>query len=304
MNHRNYVSQNIHNKFYAYLLMGSMLFLLVLIGYVFAGGPGVYFSLAAVLTFGILGPGVPPKLILKLHRARYLSPGEAPEIYHITEHLSQQAGLMEMPAIYYVRSGLLNAFTLGTESSSAIAFTDGMLRRMTYRELSGVIAHEISHIKNKDTNINFFVGSVGRVIAILSIIGQAIVILNLPLVVMGAIEIPWISVMILALAPSINGFLQLAYSRIREYDADLFSARLTSDPKGLASALEKIEYQRHGFVRRLLTAGYSVNNRSILSTHPDTGERVRRLLALVNEENDNRHRAGGVPFKVYQKYII
>src|SRR6185369_6035200 len=103
----------------------------------------------------------------------------------------------------------------------------------TMRELVGVLAHETSHIANRDTWVMSFADVTGRITRILSILGQLLLLLNLPILIMGNRPIPWLPLLLMAFAPSLSALLQLALSRSREYEADLQGSRLTGDPLGL-----------------------------------------------------------------------
>lgn len=283
MNKRKLIHQSLNNQLYSFFLLGSMVVLLILIGYIFAGITGVYFVVTTALVLSVFGPGVSPRFILRLYRGRYLAPQESPELYKMVRRLSEKAGLVSMPDLYYIPSRILNAFAVGTDGNGAIGVTDGLLRKINSREMAGVLAHEISHIANKDVSRALFSGMIGKIIGGLSIVGQIIILINLPYLMMGQMKVPWISVALLAFAPSLNGFLQLAFARAREYDADLSAVRLTGDPKGLAMALRKIEHSKTGVLQRVFMTGYRVSNKSILSTHPDTDARIKRLLELTGE---------------------
>jgi heat shock protein HtpX len=126
-----------------------------------------------------------------------------------------------------------------------------------------------------------------RVTSISSYVGQFIVIVNLPLILIGAAHVPWTVPLILVFSPTIMSLLQLALSRTREFQADLTAARLTGDPRGLASALVKLERSIGRFWEEILLPGRRIPNPSLLRTHPKMEERVRRLMDLVHEVSDD-----------------
>jgi heat shock protein HtpX len=117
----------------------------------------------------------------------------------------------------------------------------------------------------------------------MSLIGQFLVLLNIPLLLLGEVTIPWVAILVLILAPGLSGVLQLALSRTREYAADLGAVRLTGDPRGLASALHRLEQLNRGLLSRLFPGGGGMPIPNILRTHPETEERVERLLRLERE---------------------
>jgi heat shock protein HtpX len=177
----------------------------------------------------------------------------------------------------------MNAFTVGNRADSAIALTDGLLRRLTMREITAVLAHEVSHVANNDMWVMGLADLVSRITSTLSLFGQMLVLINLPLLMLGGVTLPWLPLLLLVAAPTISALLQLALSRAREYDADLDGAQLTGDPAGLASALQKLERYQGGLLERVLLPGRRIPDPSLLRTHPHTEERVRRLLALAGQ---------------------
>jgi heat shock protein HtpX len=175
---------------------------------------------------------------------------------------------------------MVNAFAVGSPEHSAIGITAGLLRGLDRRELAGVLAHEISHIRRRDTWVMSLADLITRATHGLSVIGQVLLLLNFPLLLMGALTVPWTAVLLLILAPTLSGLLQLALSRAREYDADLGAVELTGDPRGLASALGRLERLNAGWIERIFLPGRRVPDPSLLRTHPSTAERIRRLHEL------------------------
>ncbi len=244
------------------------------------GTDGVIWAFAGVALAMVLSPSIPPGLVLSLYRARPLSPAEFPEGYAIVRQLAERAELPAVPRLYYVASSTLNAFAVGGRRVAAIAVTDGLLRTLALRELAGVLAHEVGHVRNNDLWIMNLADTMARVTGWLSYFGMFLLILNLPLLMTGSAVVPWLLVLMLVFAPTLMGLLQLALSRAREFDADLSAAELTGDPLGLASALEKLERYQGRFWEEILFPGRRIPEPSLLRTHPPTEERVRRLLEL------------------------
>jgi heat shock protein HtpX len=259
------------------------------------GGIIGLFALCAVLIFGWVGgglialvsaimlafsPSLSPRLILSLYRARPLTGGDLPAGYDVLQHLAQRAALSELPVLFYVSSATLNAFTVGRRKNAVIVVTDGILRTLSLREFAGILAHEVSHIRNDDLWIMNLADSISRLTALMAHAGFLAVILLLPLSIIGAVDISFFWLPLLVFAPVIATLLQLALSRAREYDADLDAAGLTGDPKGLASALDKLERSQVGTWERLFMPGRSIPLPSSLRTHPLTEDRVKRLLSL------------------------
>ncbi len=270
----------LRNGLHTLLLIGGMALILALsASFLFGGGVGVWVAgLVALMLF--LAPRMSPAMVLGLYRAHPLSPGEAPDLYAVVAELARRAGLPRMPALYYLPSTVMNAFTMGSREDAAMVVTDGLLRRLSLRELVGVLAHETSHVRNNDVRVMGLADVVGRLTRILSLMGQLLILVSLPMMLFTPGDIPWAGFLLLVFAPSLSALLQLALSRTREFDADLDAARLTGDPAGLASALAKLERYQGGLLERILLPGRRNPNPSLLRTHPETKERIDRLMAL------------------------
>lgn len=274
------VNHDFRNWLHTVLLLGSMLALLALLGWLVAGRTGI---LWAVILGGILvffGQQVSPQLVLRMYRARPLTAAEAPQLYQIMAELTQRAQLPYVPALYYVPSRMLNAFAVGTRRNAAIGLTDGILRGLNLRELTGVLAHEMSHIRNNDMRSMSVADVISRVTNLFSTFGKFLLLVNLPLIFMGSAPISWWAILLLIVAPFISGLLQLALSRTREFDADLDAIQLTHDPVGLMNALQKLEYYSTNIWQQVLFPGRGVPDPSIFRTHPHTKDRLARLQEL------------------------
>ncbi|ANM30039.1 hypothetical protein ABI59_11345 [Acidobacteria bacterium Mor1] len=275
-----FAEHRLRNVTHSVLLVGGMLLLLAVVGYLFAGTKGLFFLGAIAAILFIVSPRVSPRLILRMYRARPLHEADAPYLVRVVEELARRANLERVPELYYVPSKMVNAFAVGTRDNAAIGLTDGILRTLNRRELTGVLAHEMSHVRSNDTRVMGLADMISRATNTLSMIGQFLLFLNLPLILTGRAAIPWLAVLLLILAPTVASLLQLALSRAREYDADLGAARLTGDPEGLASALAKLEQVASGWFERILIPGRRVPEPSMLRSHPRTEDRIRRLLSL------------------------
>ena len=230
---------------------------------------------------------ISPTLVLRMYRARRLDHHTAPRLYAIVEDLARRAELDVSPALYYLPSDVMNAFTIGSQKNAVLAISDGLLRRLDLREISVVLAHEISHIRNNDTRIMSFADLTSRMTNLLSLLGQFLLVINLPLMLVGRVTISWWAIVLLIFAPTLSALVQLALSRTREYNADLGAAELTGDPEALASALAKMEHFQSGWLKRVLRPGYQkLPEASLLRTHPPTKERVRRLLGMRDRRPD------------------
>jgi heat shock protein HtpX len=182
---------------------------------------------------------------------------------------------------------MLNAFAVGGPEDAAVAVTDGLLRTLPGRELAGVVAHEVSHVRAGDLWIMNLSDAIGRITHALAYGGVLVVLLTLPLT-LGAGSSPLWVVALLALLPTVVSLLQLALSRSREYDADLEAAVLTGDPEGLARALERLDASTGRIWERVLVPHRRAPDPLLLRTHPPTGERTRRLRELVPRSRPER----------------
>ena len=276
------------NSLQSLLLAGLLAGLCAWLAWLIGGDLAAVLVVAFVAGMYLANPAASPRLIMALYRARPLVPERNPGIYRLLEALSERAGLDYTPLVYYLPSRVMNAFSTGGRGGAAIAVSDGLLRGLEPRELTGVLAHEVSHIAHDDIRVMGFADLVSRVTGFLSTAGQVLLLINLPLLVLTEYHIPWLPVLFLVAAPSLSALLQLALSRNREYEADRRAAELTGDPEGLASALGKLGRQEGRFWEQILLPGQRVPDPSLLRTHPPTEERVRRLLELRTPRRPSR----------------
>lgn len=262
------------------LLIAAMLAILGVCAYAIWGWSGVVWALLWAGVSLVFAPSVAPEWVMRAYGAVPIHPAEFPEGYDLLRRLSARAGLERVPRLYWLPSAILNAFATGRRDRAAICLSDGLLRALSPRELAGVIAHELSHIRNDDLWIMGLADLVSRITSLLSWLGQLLLLLNLPFVLAGEAVVPWHVVLLLVFAPTIVGLLQLALSRAREFDADLDAAGLTGDPKGLASALAKLERYQGRYWEEIFLPGRRIPVPSLLRTHPPTEERIKRLLDL------------------------
>ena len=255
-------------------LLVGMLGLMLALGYLLMGTEGLLWAglLGVIMLF--MSTQVPTKYIMRMYRGRKLSQQEAPQLTSIMEELADRAGLQSAPKLYYIPHRMLNAFATGDKKDPAIGITHGLISQLSVRELTGVLAHEVSHISNNDFRLKGLVSIMGRITRIFSLLGQFFLIINLPLYLMGEQTIPWLAVILLIAAPYLSGLMMTAISRTREREADLEAARLTGDPEGLADALQKLNYLNNGgLLERMVPDKFQ--------SHPKTKERVQRLRDLA-----------------------
>ncbi|MFO1075867.1 MAG: zinc metalloprotease HtpX [Geminicoccaceae bacterium] len=271
------------NLAHSALLLAGMLAILGACAWIVWGETGLAWAVLAGAAALLLTPSVAPDWVMRLYRASPLTPREAPELHYLVDQLAARAGLARSPRLHYLPSRLLNAFAVGTRERAAIALTDGLLRRLSPRELAGVLAHEISHVRNNDLWIMSLADLMSRLAGALSWLGLLLLALSLPVLLLGG-EVPWLLALVLLAAPSLMALLQRALSRARELDADLDAATLTRDPQGLASALAKLDRLQGRYWEDVLLPGRRMPEPSLLRTHPPSTARIARLLALAGED--------------------
>ncbi len=291
----------LRNLLQSALLLGGMLALLVFCVWILFGGDVALWALLGWAVALFFSPRVSPALVLGLYRAKRLSADDFPEGFAILDLLARRAGLTQRPSLWYLPSPILNAFTMGRGDRAAIAVTDGMIRLLNAREFAGVLAHELSHIRNRDLWVMTLADSIGRLTHLMTLAGGLLLLVNLPLLLAGRAQISWLAVLLLLFAPTIASLMQLGLSRAREYDADLEAAALTGDPAGLASALRKLEIRSASLWERLFMPGRKLPEPSLLRSHPPTQERIRRLLDLYPTDYGERFDEAG-PFELERGY--
>ncbi len=285
------------NIAHSILLIAGMTAIVWICASVLFGTAGAIWAIVGIGILLLLSPSLPSDVMLSLYNAKRVNSQSFPEGIRILDILADRAELKRRPDLYYLPSSLPNAFTVGRGEQAAIAVSDGMLRLLNQRELTGVLAHEISHMAHRDLWIMGLADGMARFTTITSYVGQFLLLLNLPLILMGEVHIPWIAPLILIFSPTIMSLLQLALSRAREFNADLGAARLTGDPMGLASALGKLERSTGRFWEEMLFPGRRIPEPSLLRTHPRTEDRIDRLKAL---EPDPDKRGELIPSRLLQ----
>ncbi|OLT20751.1 hypothetical protein BJF78_09320 [Pseudonocardia sp. CNS-139] len=232
----------IRNAAQAVLLLGGMVAVLAVLSWTLFGAIGLLWALGIAAVVLLLRPVPSPQLVLSMYRAQPLPPAVLPELHRFADVLAARAGLPATPPLYYVASPMLNAFAVGGRGNAAIAVTDGLLRALPGRELAGVVAHEVSHVRAGDLWIMNLSDVIGRVTHVLAYGGVLVMLFTLPFsLAAGEGGTPFWVLAFLALLPTAVSLLQLALSRSREYDADFEAAELTGDPEGLARALERLD---------------------------------------------------------------
>ena len=278
------------NTFKTGMLMAVLTALLVLAGSALGGRGGAIFAFIFALLMNFGSYWFSDKIVLKMYRGREIGRDEFPQLFGMVERLSRRAGL-PMPRIYLTPQPEPNAFATGRDPRhAAIAVTSGITQLLDDQELEGVLSHEIAHIKNRDILISSIAAALAGAITMLASIARWGLIFG----GLGSDDDDGgglAAIVMMIMAPLAAMLIQMAISRAREYQADRVGAGVCGHPRGLASALEKLEdYARrrpmsqatpataHMFIVNPLR-GKSMA--ALFSTHPPTEERVKRLRELA-----------------------
>ncbi len=276
------------NSFHSLILIVSMILLLGLIGWTLFGFWGCVIAIGLAVLGILLGERISPRVVLKMYKARPILPNHSPELAEMFYLLCRRAELDPLPGLFYIPTKLPNAFSVGHDETAAVAVTDGLLRTMNPRELQGILAHEISHLAHRDTHVMGLADTIARITSMLSRIGLLMMFFSLSSLFTGSDPF-WFLLrgLLLFCAPAITIILQLALSRKREFNADMGAIELTGDAYGLASALDKLERlaQPQSIWRKILAPGQRQTQPAILRTHPETEERIKKLLAIARKSD-------------------
>jgi heat shock protein HtpX len=272
------------------VLLAALTSLVVLIGNAIGGQQGmlIAFILAVAMNFGSYW--FSDRIVLAMYRAQPVEESQAPDLYRIVRRLTTKAGI-PMPRVYLIPNDTPNAFATGrSPQHAAVAVTEGIMRMLDDEEIEGVLAHELSHVKNRDTLTMTIAATLAGVITYLAHMAQWAAIFG------GGRRDDeegggmFGALLMAILAPIAAMLIQLAISRAREYQADASGARLSGRPWGLAKALEKLEMASkvapmdatpataHLFIVNPLRGDGLM---TLFSTHPPIQERIARLRAMA-----------------------
>ena len=273
------------------ILMAAIMALFGSIGAVLGGGPGMIVALLFGGAMNFFAYWFSDKMILKMYNAKEVDETTAPQLYNMVQELSQRAQL-PMPRVYLIDEQQPNAFATGRNAEhAAVAATTGIMSVLTERELRGVMAHELGHIKHRDILISTISATMAGAISALA---------NFAVFFGGrdsdgrAVN-PLAGILVMMLAPLAASLIQMAISRAREFEADRAGAEISGDPQALAAALDKIHKYAQGISLAPAeahpeTAQMMIMNplsgrglSGLFSTHPSTEERVARLMILARE---------------------
>ena len=267
-------------------LLGLMTALLILIGGALGGRGGMLFAfgLAAIMNF--VSFWASDKIVLKLYKAQPITPQDDPELHSLIDGLVARAGIPK-PTVWRIPSPALNAFATGRNPAhAAIAVTDGIRRSLSREELQGVLAHELSHVRNRDTMISAVAATIAGAVMMIANMARFAAIFGGGGRDDDRGSNPLGLLLTSLIAPLAAVLIQMAVSRSREFQADASGAEMAGHPYGLAKALEKLERASksvpldaspatsHMFIVHPFLGGFG----KLFSTHPPTQERVQRLL--------------------------
>lgn len=273
------------------VLMVFLTVFFIFVGSLIGGKQGATFALIIALGMNFFAYFFSHKIVLSMYRAKEITEAEAPELYSIIRRLTQKAGL-PMPKVYIIDSDQPNAFATGrSPKHGVVAVTTGIMRILSMEELSGVIGHELAHIKHRDILISTIAATFAGAISYLAQMAQWALIFG------GGRHDddeggghPIVALLMMIIAPLVAMIVQLAISRSREYAADEEGASIAGNPLYLANALKKLHYASqaipmnanpgtaHLFIVNPLS-GKSLMK--LFSTHPPIEERVARLEAMA-----------------------
>jgi heat shock protein HtpX len=276
------------------ILLGVLTALFVGVGYLIGGRGGMLIAFGIAVVMNLFTYWNADKMILRMYNAREVDRRSAPEFYGIVADLAQQAGL-PMPRVYLIEQDQPNAFATGRNpQNAAVAATTGLLRLCSREEITGVMAHELAHVQNRDMLVMTIAAVIGGAIGMLAQFGG---LFGAGRDGEGRPANPIIGILLMILAPLAAMLVQMAISRHREYEADRAGARLSGQPLWLASALAKL----HNFSQRIpneqaearpATAHLFIVNPlfggaldSLFSTHPKMENRIARLEAMMGESS-------------------
>jgi len=273
------------NWFQSVLLIVALLLLVAFSAWILFGMTGVYMSLAFTLSGLFFARNATTAMVMKMYKAQPIERHQSPQLYDNFVLLCQRAELSPIPKLFYIPSKMANAFAVGKGDSAAVGVTDGIVRMMNHREMAGILAHEITHIRCRDTTTMGIADIISRSVAMVARIGFFMMLFSASTFLMGRGGLNLLlSALVMMGSPIVATMLQLALSRTREFNADRGAALLTGDIMGLSSALQKLEHQRpRGLFEMIFLPGNRRKQPNMLRTHPPTEDRIAALKELVEQ---------------------
>jgi len=249
------------------------------------GLTGVYLALAFTVSGLFFARNVTTAMVMKMYKAQPIQRHQSPILYDNFVLLCQRAELTPIPQLFYIPSKMANAFAVGKGKTAAVGITDGVARMMNHREMAGILAHEITHIRCRDTTTMGIADIMSRSVSLVARVGFFMMLFSASTFLMGRGGLNLLlSALVMMGSPMVATMLQLALSRTREFNADRGAAMLTGDIEGLSSALLKLEQQKpRGLFDMIFRPGNRRKQPNMLRTHPPTEDRIAALKALIEE---------------------
>ena len=270
------------------ILMAGILALFGVVGATFGGANGMLIALVLGGAMNLFAYWFSDSMVLRMYNAQEVDAASAPQFYGLVRELAQRAGL-PMPRVYLIDEAQPNAFATGRDPEhAAVAATTGILRLLSARELRGVMAHELAHVKHRDILTSTIAATVAGAISSIAQFGFLFGGRG-----EGERTHPIVGLIVMLLAPIAAMLIQMAISRAREFEADRGGAAISGDPHALADALQKMDYYAKGLPlaaaeEHPATAQMMIVNplagdglQTLFSTHPATEERIARLRAMA-----------------------
>ena len=282
------------NTFKSFVLMIAMTLLLIWVGQMVGGQNGMMIALIFAGVMNMVSYWFSDKIVLKLYKAKEINEAENPKLYTIVKTLVLKAKL-PMPKLYLINNPMPNAFATGRDPQhAAVAVTSGILSILNQEELTGVIAHELSHVQNRDILIASIAATVAGAIFMLARMAQFAAIFGGGSRSSNSNSSGMGLIVVAIVAPIAAMIIQMAISRAREYQAEKSGAEMSDKPLALASALRKLS---EGVKRHPVNANPTMAHMFIMSpfsgksllrffsTHPPMEERVKRLEKMAEKTN-------------------
>ena len=282
-----------------FLLLAAMTAIFGVIGFAIGGAGGMLMGLVVAAGTNIFAYWNSDKAVLSMYGAKPVESHQAPELYNMVQKLAQN-GNLPMPKLYILETEQPNAFATGRDPDhAAVAVTSGLMRILDADELAGVVAHELAHIKNRDTLIMTVTATIAGAIGMIANIGMFLPMFggsnnqnneenNAPS--------PIMMMLLAVVAPMVAGIVQMAISRTREYEADKMGAEICRNPLSLARALAKIEQSVRGGSHNynaeknpatahmfIINPLFGKGSDNLFSTHPNTANRIEALQVIARE---------------------
>lgn len=274
----------IKNLFHTVGLLVIMASVTGLVAYMVMGPDGIWIAFISSAASLLLSRNISLERLLRTRGAQPLSPETHQGLYRIAATIAARAGLSRVPMLYYEKSGVMNAYASGNKAKPVIVLTDTLLRTLNQREIAGILGHETAHIKNNDLRVMAIAHHVQRITGFMSLFGQVILILALPLIISGNVRFSLAPLLFIIFAPTLVMMLQMALSRTREFEADVVASELTGDPAGLAQALYRLEKYHRYYWPNFFIMPWSYKAPAWLQTHPPTAQRINRIMELAGTE--------------------